>query len=141
MAGRRAVLAIFVGATVLVGIGSAAISRTRQAHRERELVLAWKTMGWSLNRAASRLGLDCSKCPDAWDLASAPSDTAVQARLDSLEARVWRQMGERKGERGLDSLREGLRRDREHLGLALAHCRQGTRSIPSKWFLAGFPSR
>lgn len=144
MRGRRRLLATFallgVGAiTVASGLG--ALARWRQAGRDRELVVSWKRLGQALDRAAGRLGLDASTAPDPWALASAPTDSVARAGVDSLEARVWKELARRGREKGMDSLREDLRRDREKLGLALAHCREGTRSIPAKWFLVGYPER
>jgi len=116
-------------------------TRLRQAEREKELTVSWEGLGTSLRIAATRLGVDESGSPDAWELSRAPSDPGVQARLDSLEARVWRELGRRGRGSGLDSLREGLRRQREHQGLALAHCRAGTASAPARWVLWGYPRR
>jgi hypothetical protein len=137
-----------LAALVMVGLGAVtvsgglgAIARWRQAGRERELVVSWKRLGSALEKASARLGLDASKAPDPWVLASAPSDTLVSAGVDTLEAKVWKELSRRGREQGMDSLREALRRDRERLGLALAHCREGTRSAPSKWFLVGYPER
>lgn len=138
---RRSVLLVAVTGFGMVVFGMGTLARSRQATRERQLVVAWKQMGLALVSAADRLGLDARKAPDAWELAAAPSDALVQSRVDSLESRIWKELSERKGGHGIDSLRETLRRDRERLGLALAHCREGTHSIPSRWFLAGFPSR
>ena len=138
---RRTVLAVAATGVGILVFGMGTLARSRQATRERQLVVAWKHMGQSLVSAAGRLGLDAHRAPDAWELAVAPSDTQVQARVDSLETRIWKELTERQREPGMDSLREVLRRDRERLGLALAHCREGTRSFPSRWFLAGFPMR
>jgi len=115
--------------------------RLRQAGRERELALSWVRLGQNLVAASSHLGLGAEEAPEPWELSSAPVDSVVRRRVDSLEAKVWKEM-ERKGrDKGLDSLRESLRRSRERAGLALAHCREGTKSAPSRWFLAGFPKR
>jgi len=115
--------------------------RWRQAGRERELARSWVRLGQNLVAASSRLGLDAEKAPEPWDLSSAPVDSVVRRRVDDLEAKVWKDMERRGREKGLDSLREALRRSRERAGLALAHCREGTKSAPSKWFLAGYPER
>ena len=143
MRGKRRLLAtaIVVTGAVAVSSGLGAVARWRQAGRERELVVSWKRLGQALERASSRLGLDASVAPDPWVLASAPSDSVIRAAVDSLDAKVWKELARRGGGKGMDSLRQALRRDRERLGLALAHCREGTRSIPSKWFLVGYPER
>ena len=138
---RRSVLTVAVASLGILVFGMGTLARSRQATRERQLVVAWKTMGLSLISAAGRLGLDAQNAPDAWDLAQAPSDSVVQTRVDSLESHVWKELSDRKGETGIDSLREALRRDRERLGLALAHCREGTHSFPTKFYLRGFPQR
>jgi hypothetical protein len=132
-----ALLGVFVGAAC----GYGALVRWRQAGRERELVLSWVRLGQGLVAASSRLGLDAAKAPEPWDLSSAPVDSVVRRRVDTLEATVWKDLERRRHEKGLDSLQEALRRSRERAGLALAHCREGTRSAPSKWFLAGYPER
>lgn len=144
---RHRLLTGFTGA-FLAGIGAIAVcgglgalARWRQANRERELVVSWKRLGRSLESAASRLGLDASAAPTPWVLASAPTDSVTRAGVDSLEARVWKELAHRGREKGMDSLREDLRREREQVGLAMAHCREGTRSIPAKWFLQGYPER
>ena len=132
-----ALLGVFVGAAC----GYGALVRWRQAGREWELVLSWVRLGQGLVAASSRLGLDAAKAPEPWDLSSAPVDSVVRRRVDTLEATVWKDLERRRHEKGLDSLQEALRRSRERAGLALAHCREGTRSAPSKWFLAGYPER
>jgi hypothetical protein len=138
---RSLAMIVLMGVFAGVFCGYGALVRWRQSGRERELVLSWVRLGQGLVAASSRLGLDAAKAPEPWDLSSAPVDSVVRHRVDTLEAKVWKDLERRGREKGLDSLREALRRSRERAGLALAHCREGTRSAPSRWFLAGYPKR
>ena len=144
MRGRRrliATFAMFLACAIAILCGLGAIARWRQAGRERELVVSWKRLGMALDRASARLGLDASAAPDPWEIAAAPTDSVIRAGVDSLDAKVWKELARRGKEKGIDSLREDLRRNRERLGLALAHCREGKKAIPAKWFLVGYPQR
>jgi hypothetical protein len=116
-------------------------TRFRQAEHEKDLTLSWVHLGRTVHDASLRLGVEASDFPEVWELHRAADDPLVRARLDSLDARVWRELARRGREHGLDSLREALRRDREQVALALAHCRSGTRSAPSRWVLMGYPRR
>ena len=142
MHGSKRLLASVAAAAFLAGSAVWCV-RTRflQAEHEKELTVSWEGLGTSLRMAAARLGVDGSGSPDAWELSLAPSDPVVQVRLDSLEAKVWRELARRGRGAGMDSLREGLRRARERQGLALARCRAGTGSVPSRWVLWGYPRR
>jgi hypothetical protein len=139
---RRFLATIALAGVLLCAVCAyGALVRWRQAGRERDLALSWVRLGRSLVAASSQLGLDVSNAPQPWELASAPVDSMVRRRVDTLEASVWKAMERQGRKKGLDSLREALRRSRETAGLALAHCREGTRSAPSRWFLAGYPKR
>jgi len=138
---RFAAFVALLGAIAAVVCAYGALVRWRQAGRERELALSWVHLGQNLVQASSRLGLDVANAPEPWELSSAPEDSSVRSRVDTLEAKVWKAMERQARKKGLDSLREALRRSREKTGLALAHCREGTKSAPSRWFLAGYPRR
>jgi hypothetical protein len=116
-------------------------TRFRQAGSELELADSWVHLGRSVHEAADRLDVDAKDLPGAWELSRAADDSLVRMRLDSVDARVWRELARRGGKSGLDSTREALRRDREQVALALAECRVGTRSAPSRWVLLGYPRR
>jgi hypothetical protein len=131
-----AILALLAG-----GANAVVRARVRQARRERALVEAWVALGVGLRGSASRLGVDLGNAPDSWELSKAPSEPSVQARVDSLESRVWAELSRRGRGSNLDSLREALRRDRENEALALAHCREGTGSRIYGWILWGYPPR
>jgi hypothetical protein len=131
-------------AVVVAMAGSAVWSvktRFRQAEHEKELTVSWVRLGQTIQGAAVRLDVDASDFPGAWEFRRGPDDPVLRARVDSLDARVWRELARRGRQSGLDSLREVLRRDRERLALALAQCREGTRSAPSRWVLLGYPRR
>lgn len=130
----------------LIGAVAAAYHlRSRQSELDRELSQSWLELGDGLDRAAAFLRDSTRTGLDPELLSKAAGDTAVQARLESLGSRVdsiCRNRGGLRGDSGsIDSLRESIRRDRERVGLVLAHYREERHSLLGKWLLKGFPER
>jgi hypothetical protein len=146
--GRFLTVPFFLLALVLAAIGCAAAAfhlRARQALLDQELFQSWQRLGSGLSAALVRLDQPTDTLLDPQRLATAVSDTSIQAHLGALGDRVdslCREVGRNaKSRPDLDSLRESLRRDRQNLGLAVANYRGERRSVLGTWLLGGFPER
>jgi len=141
--GRFLTVPFVLIALFLASIGALAAAyhlRARQSELDQELSMSWLKLGRGLD-AASAFLRDSSRLdlgPDA--LAKAAVDTAVQARLEGFGARID-SICRKRGGAQVDSLRESIRRDRERVGLVLAHYREERHSLLGKWILKGFPER
>ncbi len=146
---KRLVAVPFLLVALLVAaLGSAAAAfhlRSRQAVLDQELSHAWQRLGLGLRDACVRLGEPVEDALDSQRMANILADTAAQSRLDAIGTRldsICRSRSDVPGvPAGLDSLREAVRRDREHLGLVLARYREERHSFLGEKLLRGFPDR
>lgn len=137
---------LFLLTLCVVGSGAVAIRmRSHQAVLDQELSQAWLQLGTGLRAATDFLGEAPDPQLDANRLSDAKTDTASQARLGAIGSRIdslCRASDSLDIDAAtLDSLRESIRRDRERVGLALAHYRGERQSFLGKWLLRGFPDR
>lgn len=146
--GRFLTVPFFLLALILAFAGAAAAAlhiRVRQTLLDQEVAQAWQRLGSGLVAASRFIGDPVDPTLDPDRLAYAISDTAIQSRLEVVGSRIdsiCRTTRERgSAVASIDSLRESLRRDREHLGLAIASYRGERHSLLGEWLLEGFPER
>ncbi len=130
----------------ILGAGAAAFHvRSQQALLDQEVFQAWQRLGAGLTAAERWLDQPVDTALDPQKLNAAVTDTAKQARLGVIGDRIDSlcRTGVRTGSTssGYDSLREAVRRDREHLGLAIANYRGKRHSFLGEMLLSGFPER
>ncbi len=138
-------LVLVVPVVFFGSLGGMVYLRSQQAALDQDLVQAWQRFGLGLKCAMESFGEVPPPELEPGELSRGNVDTVLQERLSAIGLHID-SLCRGTALRGfnsnrLDSLRESLRRDREHLGLALSRYRTERQSYYGKWLLKGFPVR